>query len=254
MIIYFSSTGNSKYVAKRIAEATEDWTRSITTIECNESIEISKKDNILGIVCPVYFFGLPTNVESFLEKVRFYIHESTYVFFVATYGGVSGAAASFMEDVLKKRGVPLHAKFGVKMVDNWVPKYDVTDKEKNEKILADAEPVIDDIINHIKNRDKGNFIANKTPKFVAKLAHKSYDKARRTENFQVSGACISCMLCVKRCPARAIEFVDKKPKWVKEECDLCLGCVHRCPVNAINYGKKQNHGQYRNPHDEKWEQ
>ena len=54
MIIYFSSTGNSKYVAKRIAEAENDWTRSVTSFDYGYPVEFKKK-NVFGIVCPTYF-------------------------------------------------------------------------------------------------------------------------------------------------------------------------------------------------------
>ena len=73
MIIYFSSTGNSKYVAKRIAEAENDWTRSITTFDYGFPLEIRKK-NVFGIVCPTYFFGIPANIRSFGTIVPHFEH------------------------------------------------------------------------------------------------------------------------------------------------------------------------------------
>lgn len=252
MIIYFSSTGNSKYVAKRIAEATHDWSRSITTFEYGSFIE-TKKDGRLGIVCPTYYFGLPINVEEFLEKIKLYLAPNTYVYFVTTYGGETGHPETFLESILKKKGITLNASFRVKMPENFTPMFDVTDKGAIDKVLEEAEPKIDEIISHIINKDMGCFIESNPP-MTSEEAHKEYEIARMTSNFKVTDDCTSCMLCVKRCPSKAITLENGRPKWTKDKCTLCLGCLHRCPNFAIQYGDKtKDHGQYKNPHDLVWE-
>ena len=147
MIIYFSSTGNSKYVAKRIAEAENDWTRSITTFDYGFPLEIRKK-NVFGIVCPTYFFGIPANIEEFFEKFKIVVEPGTYCFFVTTYGGDSGHPEKHMEEILKKKGITLNASFSVKMPENYTPMFDVNDKEQIQKVLDAAEPQIDEVIIH----------------------------------------------------------------------------------------------------------
>lgn len=251
MIIYFSATGNSKYVAKRIAEATNDFTRSIATFEYGEFIEL-KKDKMLGIVCPTYFYGLPVNVEEYIRKVKMLIDPSVYCYFVTTYGGETGHPETFVEDALKAKGVRLDASYRVRMPENFTPMFSVNDKDAIAKVLEEAEPIIDGVIAHIRNRDKGCFIDSTETKNAE--VHKKYDEMRKTSNFTVSDACIGCMLCAKRCPSKAIQMQDKKPVWVKDMCTLCLGCLHRCPQNAIDYaGMAKDNGQYRNPHDVTWE-
>ena len=252
MIIYFSSTGNSKYVAKRIAEAVNDWTRSIPTIDFGDRIEVKKK-NVFGIVCPTYFYGIPINIEEFFDRVKMTVEPDTYVFFVATYGGESGHPEEFVKKVLEEKGITLSASFSVKMPENYTPMFDMNDKATIEKVLAEAEPQIDAVIEHVKNRDTGCFITS-TTRTSYEEARKQYDIARKTSNFTVSDDCIGCMLCAKRCPSRVIQMVGGRPKWVKDQCTLCLGCLHRCPQFAIQYGDKtKDHGQYRNPHDQVWE-
>ena len=252
MIVYFSSTGNSKYVAKRIAESVGDWTRSITTFDYGDFIEI-KKDKSLGIVCPTYFFGIPENVEEFLRKMKLYVDPDAYCYFVTTYGGDSGHPEIPMEAILKERGITLSASYSVKMPENYTPMFDVNDQKAIDAVLEAAEPAIDGVISHIKNRDKGTFIESSMPS-TPEESHRQYDEARHTSNFTVSDACVTCMLCIKRCPSRAIELADGKPHWRKDMCTLCLGCLHRCPQFAIQYGDSTaEHGQYRNPHDTVWE-
>ena len=252
MIIYFSSTGNSKYVAKRIAEAENDWTRSVTTFDFGYPIEVKKK-NVFGIVCPTYFGGLPINIEDFLRTWKLKVEPGTYCFFVTTYGGDSGHPEVPMKQILADRGIELSASFSVRMPENFTPMFDANDKDTINTILEEAEPQIDEIIKHVKNRDKGNFITSDS-KMNYEEARRMYDEYRKTSNFTVSDDCIGCMLCAKRCPSRAIEMVNKRPEWKKDLCTLCLGCLHRCPQFAIQYGDKTRaHGQYKNPHDLTWE-
>ena len=72
MILYFSGTGNSKYVASRIKDATDDEIFSIEDcIKVNNYKFSLDEGESLGIICPTYFFGVPVIVEDFLKRVRF---------------------------------------------------------------------------------------------------------------------------------------------------------------------------------------
>lgn len=73
MILYFSGTGNSLYVAKKLAELTGDTAVPISAIhERCQRIQ----DRIIGFVFPVYFGDLPEPVQDFIRQVRF--QKSTY--------------------------------------------------------------------------------------------------------------------------------------------------------------------------------
>ena len=87
MIIYFSATGNSKYVASKVAEATNDYINSITDIIGNISLQQGER---LGIVIPTYFYWVPSIVKTFLENVEIDCSENTYIYCIATCGGTIG--------------------------------------------------------------------------------------------------------------------------------------------------------------------
>ena len=49
--------------------------------------------------------------------------------------------------------------------------------------------------------------------------------------------CISCGLCSRDCPAKAIEMVEvegkKRPQFKLDQCVFCYQCAESCPKNAI---------------------
>ena len=88
MIIYYSATGNCKYVANRIASKTRDI--AVSMIGHDYSIYL-KKGESLGIVVPVHFWGLPAFVEGFLSKINIISEDKNpYIFLIATFGSSPG--------------------------------------------------------------------------------------------------------------------------------------------------------------------
>lgn len=243
MIFYFSATGNSRHVAERIAENIGD--RAIPITDCLKGERfnfITQPNEKIGFVCPVYNFSLPITVIDFIEKLNLKMNGG-YVFTVVTLGGFSGGTTRQLKSLLEKRGIICNAHYSVRMPDTWTPVYDVSNKEKIEKINNKADKYIDKIIRRIKRTSDGNYDMRRLP--FCKNAYKGYENMRRTETLSVNQNCTGCGLCEKLCPVEAIKIQNGKPEWVKEKCAMCLGCLHRCPGFAIQRGNKTSiHGQY----------
>lgn len=251
MIFYFSATGNSKYVAMKIAAETKEEPISITDCVKNRKFifEVTDTERI-GLVTPTYFWGLPSIVDEFLEKLELRMPDShhPYIYHVATYGKIAGQVSHMVNERLKKNGLSLDGMFGVQMPDTWTPIFDLTDKEKIKKINNQAEKQIAEAAEKIKRESAGDFNRRKVPLAVVKLYYPLYEKKRKTKYLTVEASCTGCGLCAKKCPVAAIAMQEERPVRVKEMCTLCLGCLHHCPEFAIQYGKKtKNHGQYVNP-------
>lgn len=82
-IYYFTGTGNSYYIAKRIAVKTGGKLIAIADVVKNKSIETEAKT--LVIVFPVYYVDIPLIVKDFAEKLLNI--ETKYIYAVTNYGG-----------------------------------------------------------------------------------------------------------------------------------------------------------------------
>lgn len=244
MIFYFSGTGNSYAAAMQLQAILQGELINITDCVQNESFHFALgEDEPVGIVTPVYFDGLPSIVNDFLDRITFE-QKPSYMYGVLTFGGILfGAKRKFVQKVAES-GLKADAVFSVRMPANYAIMYEPTHEEKAEKILKKAEAKTGQIIEKIRNREvvpcKGKGLGT----LVSDVMYKRYDKARNTKPFYTNDQCVSCGVCAGRCPVKAIEMIDGTPTWVKDKCVMCMSCV-RC--NAIQYGSKLN-GRYRYRH------
>lgn len=236
MIFYFSGTGNSRYVADRIAYATKDNLISITKEEMNKNTSYVLKDREkLGFVFPIYWWGMPELVEEFIKRMEWKVNDNCYVYGVSTYGLEPYNGLKDLEKLLRKKKISLQASFEVKMVDNYVVAYDVAGKEKQDMICNNAKIKIEEIAKDILN-EKQIKVPDIIGTTIKPIVHSFYKMIDHRKKFYATDACTGCGLCARNCPCQAITMENDKPVW-KENCSFCLKCIHSCPARALQHGK-----------------
>lgn len=243
MILYFTGTGNSLYVAKKLLADGERLVSIADLMKKGEyTIELSE-DEKLGIVFPVYFYTIPTIVREFLEKAE--IRNAGYVYSVITCGGGTGQASAVLKKVLANKGITLTYFKELLMPDNGMLFYQIPGTEKAEERLTPADAVISRIREDIGNREASK-IGSST--VISDLMGAGYKLCSGTKKFYAEDTCTGCGLCERNCPQQVIKLVDNKPVWAKENCCKCSSCINRCPVKAIQYGKgTKKRNRYVNP-------
>ena len=243
MILYFSATGNCKYVAARLAEA--EGQEALSIADCVRQGRFAFADEAIGVVSPTYDLGLPSIVREFLSRASF---QTAYLYFVATCGTTPGAIGAMANRAI--RGREIDAYYCVRMPDTWTPIFDLSTPEKVAKYTRNTEAEIDRALRGVRARRVSRRMFPRTPAiFTLLIAGPIYERVRRTAHFRVEDGCVGCGLCARKCPVQAIEMRNGRPVWVRDKCVMCLGCLHRCPKFAIQYGRRtKKHGQYANPH------
>ena len=249
MIFYFTGTGNSLYVAEKVQEAIG---RELINMahELNEkrfSYKLEKGEK-LGIIFPVYYWGLPTIVSDFIKKLKLETDEAPFIFTVITCGSKARNADKYLGELLKSKNLELNSSYSVKMPSNYILFYDTPNKEKIDSSLNIAETQIEELLKGIKNNKEGYFAKHGFATELSFLVYKIYGIFRKTKKFHVTEKCVSCGLCEKICPSKVILIKEGIPEWKEERCSHCSGCINRCPSQAIEYGNStKKRERYVNP-------
>ena len=102
--MYFSGTGNSKYVAKRIADALGD-----ALVNLNDRIKVSDTSLVetgerVIIVTPTYAWRIPRVVRDWLLKTE--LHGAKNVWFIMTCGSEIGNADKYNRELCTENWKP----------------------------------------------------------------------------------------------------------------------------------------------------
>lgn len=235
MIYYFSGTGNSRWIAEEMAKRTED--QAVDLIKATEIPSV--EGAVLGIVFPVYAWGVPEVVWELIGKLQ---GRPPFTYGICTCGEEAGYAMRRLHKLL-----PLDSSYSVVMPNNYVPGSDVEPEETVRRKIRKAEEDLTRMAEEVLARKKIHRVTEGSLPFLkSTVIHFGFNlAARSTKPFHVTEACISCGQCARECPSKAIEMREGKPVYVQEKCYMCTSCINRCPVRAIEYGKgTRNRGRY----------
>lgn len=244
MILYFTGTGNSKYVANALGHRLNDEVVSLNTIIKYKRTARFRSDKAFVIVAPIYAWRLPRVVEDLLKETEFIGNKNVY--FVGTMVSQSGNCDKYCKKICEKIGVVFKGFCGVPMPNNYVVSDVMPDEKKVKEVLSAARPILDEIAHKIENEENIEK-SDKTPVawILSGVVNSAFNKFMvSSKDFVVSDKCISCCKCAKYCPVNNINIVDGKPTF-GDKCINCYSCIHHCPMEAINIkGKTENHGRY----------
>lgn len=249
IIYYFTGTGNSLAAAKKIAASLGETELVPIASLADTPAPITPVADRVGIVCPVYDFGVPVMVAGFAGRLD--LSQAKYAFAVVTMGGLGVSALRQLDGILRKRGRGLDAAFAVRMPGNFPPLSRPPEGRKRDEILTAGDMRLGEIADAIGRGctvSPGFGLLSGLMKILtyglfAKSVHSS------GERFSVSDACTGCGTCIAVCPAGNIDMIDGRPVW-GGRCEGCCACLHFCPAEAIQLDVMlgtEGRGRYRHP-------
>ena len=146
MIYWFSGTGNSRFVAEKLAELTNDTAQNIFMPYTEEH------DGIVGLVFPVYVWMPPFFVSKFIDNFLQNIAPQTYKYVVMTCGDDVGKTL----DLVKKHGFAPDGAYSLFMPNTYVclPGFDVDGDKVRQDKLGKSLARISHIAQEVNDRRK----------------------------------------------------------------------------------------------------
>lgn len=241
MVFYFTATGNSLYVAKQLSDAPI----SIPQIMRGERRRFS--DDVIGIVCPVYAGQPPQMVLRFLQKSEL---DAEYLYIILTYGHDQSDSPEFTAALAEKYGVHVDYIAAIKMVDNYLPVFDMSEETAVDKHVEEQiEVAALAVAGRTRDIPKATEEQRKLHAHVAELNRQTPDFNNGSQ-IAVLSACIGCGICEKVCPIGNFYIENGRAERKQNTCEFCLSCVQNCPQKAIglSMADKNPKSRYRNTH------
>ena len=239
-VLYFSSTGNSLYVAKCIGG------RLLYIPKCIENNTFEIEDTEVGIVFPDYGLCVPPFIAKFIEKLEV---KTNYFYGVVTYGFFPGAVCGQLAKIKTKNGRAFDYVNRIKMAENCITFSDMAkQKGDSEKQQNDINSLMGDIVSHKKFIREDSLFK----KIMTNNHMKNYEFPTGvgiTDKLIVTAACTGCGTCEKICPMQNIRIKDGQPVFSKN-CVSCGACLQNCPAGALHHQNEKSSARYRNPHVE----
>ncbi len=236
MIIYFTGTGNSKYIADILAKQLDDTVLDATAFIRSGEHPSFESEKPYVFVSPVYAWRLPRVLVEWIGKCTFGGNKKVY--FVIDCGDSIGAAGNYAEKLAARCGFEYMGTAEIVMPENYLVMFTPTAKEDDGAIISaaaehtvalcekiSAEAVLDKI--------RITFVGRLCSDIVNPMFYTFYIGAKK---FYATDECIGCGKCVSTCMLNNIMLKNGKPVWGKD-CTHCMACICKCPTEAIEYGK-----------------
>lgn len=236
MILYFSGTGNSRYVAEKIGRAINEEVFNLFEKIRKKDVSPMYSDTPWIVVAPTYAWRIPRLLQQWLEKTA--LEGNKEIRFVMTCGGSIGNAEKYLKKLSKIKGLNYRGCYPIVMPENYIALFSTPTKEQALEIIARAEKEIDLSAEFVKS---GKAFPPLSPVWRDKLSSGIindlfYPMFVRAKKFYATDRCISCGRCVKVCPLNNVLLENGRPIW-GNECTHCMACICRCPTEAIEYGE-----------------
>ena len=237
MILYFSATGNTEFVAKQLAKRLDDECINLLDRIKNHDYSAIRSKKPFVVCSPIYVCEPPRFLCDYLRKVSLVGNRNIY--YVFTSGGYAGIADSIVKRITKRSGMKYMGWTELVMPRNYVASdaYDMLDKETARKRIRESARKLPRIAAVIKTGQPlhGRYVFL-FEKVICLPFNPVWVKIKQpAEPFHTNDKCVGCGKCEKVCPLNNIKMVDGKPCW-EGPCAHCMACIGNCPVEAIQYG------------------
>lgn len=251
MVLYFSATGNTEFIAREIARGLNDECINLLDRIKRSDHSVLHSEKPFVICAPVYVCEMPRFLSKYLKEQTF--SGSRAVYFIFTSGGYCGISGVLAKSMFQKKGMTYRGHAEFKMPRNYVASdaYSMLSPQETEGRIREAHSMIPTVVSSIKS---GKPLVSRHVFLFESIITLPFNPVwcklkLRAKDFLTTDKCISCGKCVKLCPLNNIALANGTPVW-GDSCTHCMACIGNCPTEAIEYGsislgkEKYNFGKY----------
>lgn len=253
-IVYFSGTGNTKFLSEKLLQKFEE--KEVSDIKLvpvedalNDIRSFECADTILGIGYPVYDLMPPNIIMEFVSKLnKTKFQNMAFVF--STYTTNPHDSNYYIIERLQEKGfhVATQENFKAPGASSYLysnPDYPIV-KGKSVFRTGINQQIDNFVINILDSNNRADI-----PIQYQRL-HKFYQTISKItfgnlfyRNLKKNNNCNNCGQCVKSCPTSNL-IIQEGELIIKNTngCMSCLRCVQTCNKKAINFTSSKRRGSY----------
>ena len=231
IVLYFSGTGNSAYIAEGLARRMGADCHSIE--EDVDFADLLSAHDTVAVCYPIYGSSVPRIMREFAAKHSAILAEKKFVI-LCTQMMFSGDGAHAFARLLPgcDGNVRYAEHFNMPNNISNFCLFPVREGERRRKQAA-ADHKLDRVCGDIqsgivKRRGWSRFCA-----LLGKLQNTYWPAIEKKQagSFSADGECNRCGLCVRRCPVKNLALTEEGITQ-NNSCILCYRCVNLCPPKA----------------------
>jgi len=234
VMLYFSGTGNSKYIAELFCKG-----KNIPCHSIEENInfgELIASEDVIGFCYPVYMSGVPRMMREFVSQHMKALKGKKIIIFSTQYqfsGDVTRSfAILFPKDYVN---VIYTEHFFMPNNMNDVPILPVANGKSLNKSLEREKKRMRSVWRDIQNgkvKKRGFSIISRIRGLPRALLLGAAER-RANRAVSIDSDCSKCGLCVKVCPMNNFTM-DNEGVRHNHNCTMCYRCINLCPKKAIS--------------------
>jgi ferredoxin len=233
-IVYFSPTGNVKYLAQRLAEELhlKETAARIMPLEHTDPATLEEGGNLV-LMYSVHGFNAPRSVIRFARSLPSgHLKRVSIISVGCTDTWVNAAASLSLKKILRKKGCSIHRDELLAMPLTFVIAFP---DELSKKLIYQSEEKIGQIAATLLADQKSITFVSFKSKIMAGIGQVEGLAARLFGlELHANDACSSCGLCETECPEKNIRMNKANKPVFGLNCLMCLRCIYHCPENAIS--------------------
>ena len=234
MILYFSGTGNSKFIAELFCKYIDAKCYSIE--ETADFSNLISYEDCIGFCYPIYASRVPRIMREFVLNHIEHLENKKIIIF-CTQVLFSGDGARAFMDIFSNVSIDVIYAEHFFMPTNVcnLSIWPIPNESKIKNYIVKAEKKMKKVCHNIKNDitvKRGFNIISRILGLSQGLFFPAIEKYA-LNRVMINDNCIKCKLCSSICPMNNLEFQGEKIVH-KSNCTICYRCINKCPQKAIN--------------------